>query len=458
MLLLESVQETKRGFRVGFLFGFSGFLGGLYWLYISLHTFGRAPLYIAIPLMLGTVAIMAFYWGLFGWLYVRFFKRFVPGWRLLGLAPAAWLLLDWLRGWVASGFPWLSLGYSQTDSVMAGYAPVIGVFGITYILVLISGALVYALTQRRSRITIAVLIVSVMVVGALLRTVDYTQTKGAPITASLIQGSIPQDQKWKQEQFEPTLRLYRQLTRASLGSDLVIWPEAAIPAFYHQVEPFLDAVESDVKAAGSNILIGIPRHADGSFYNSLVGLGGASHVFYDKRHLVPFGEYFPVPQFVRNWMRLRNLPYSDYEKGSAKQEPIAMAGQQIAITICYEDVFGEEQLYRANEVSLLVNVSNDAWFGDSVAPHQHLQIARLRALEVRRYLLRATNTGVSAIISPYGEVLDTVPQFETKVLSGVVSGRVGLTPYARWGNWFVVLAAVMVVLIASILRPRSAST
>ncbi len=445
--LLDSANSRRHGFFIGFVFGFAGFLGGLYWLYISLHTFGNAPLIIAIPLMLATVAIMATYTGLFGWIYVRWLGRFPLFTRYVLLAPSVWVLLDWTRGWLATGFPWLSLGYSQTDSVMLGYAPVLGVFGITYLLLVLAGAVVYLVRRPRSPWVLA-LIVLVMVVAALLRPLSYTQPVGEPVQVSLVQGSVPQDQKWKQEQFVPTLELYRDLTLAHLDSDLVVWPEAAIPAFASRVSDFLSLMRQDLSATDTDLVLGIPRHSDGLFYNSVLAISGNQTSTYDKRHLVPFGEYFPVPQFVRRWMRLRNLPYSDYQAGAKDQAPLILADQVVAVTICYEDVFGEEQLEAASRVTLLLNVSNDAWFGDSIAPHQHLQISRMRAAEVRRYLLRTTNTGISAVISATGTVLQTLPQFETDVITAKVSGRAGLTPYARWGNWFIVSFAMLMILIS----------
>ncbi|MEM7282677.1 MAG: hypothetical protein AAF438_13730 [Pseudomonadota bacterium] len=206
-LLLDCADDKAHGFRIGFAFGFAGFLGGLYWLYISLHTFGNAPLYIAIPLMLGTVAIMAAYSGLFGWIYARWLRQHTQFVRYILLAPAVWVLLDWMRGWVATGFPWLSLGYSQTDSVLSGFAPVIGVFGITYLVIVLSGSVTYLVRSPKSPL-VMVLIVAIMATGALVRPMSFTQPVGEPIDVSLVQGSIPQDRKWKKEQFVPTLNLY----------------------------------------------------------------------------------------------------------------------------------------------------------------------------------------------------------------------------------------------------------
>ena len=449
-LLLDLAPTPAKCFKIGFSFGFAGFLGGLYWLYISLHTFGHAPLFVAIPLMLGTVAIMASYLGMLGWIYGKWFKHNGGALRYLVILPAAWVLLDWLRGWLASGFPWLSLGYSQTDTVLGGLAPIVGVFGITYLVVLIAGSIVFALRQPRYGWLSLLVIVVIMSCGAFLRSVSFTSPVGPVVKASLIQGSISQDRKWLPEQFQPTLNLYRDLTRENWDSDLIIWPEAAVPTFYRNVGGFLGPLLREARQHDSAILLGIPRRDNDRFYNSVVALGQDRVSFYDKRHLVPFGEYFPVPKFVRNWMRLRNLPYSDYQSGDEDQQPLVLAGQRLGLTICYEDVFGEEQLSQLDRVTLLVNVSNDAWFGDSIAPHQHVQIARMRAMEAERFLLRATNTGVSAFVGPKGRLLSTSPQFETHVLNGEVQGLSGLTPYARLGNWLIVLWASGMMLLGAV--------
>jgi apolipoprotein N-acyltransferase len=242
----------------------------------------------------------------------------------------------------------------------------------------------------------------------------------------------------------PTLELYRDLTARGLGSSLIVWPEAAVPAFYSEVSAYLDDMRSWTQEHGSTLLLGVLR-ADPqgrSFQNTLLALGEGTD-FYVKRHLVPFGEYFPVPGFVRNWLRLMNMPYTDASPGPADQPPMAVAGQRLGVTICYEDVFGAEQRHYLPEATLLVNISNDAWFGDSIAPHQHLQIARIRAAEAGRYMLRATNTGVSAIIDPSGRIVSQSPQFEPHLLRGTVQGFLGATPYALWGNALVVIGAML---------------
>jgi apolipoprotein N-acyltransferase len=242
------------------------------------------------------------------------------------------------------------------------------------------------------------------------------------------------------------MKLYRSLTEASAGSRLIIWPEAAIPTLYGYIPAYIEMLKSWAAAHGSVILLGILRGTPEDFQNSVVALPQTREV-YVKHHLVPFGEYFPVPSFVRNWLRLMSLPYLDAEPGPAGQPPLAAAGQRIGVSICYEDVFGEEQIRYLPQSTLLVNVSNDAWFGDSIAPPQHLQISQLRAAEAGRYLLRATNTGITAVIGPKGRVLSRLPQFQPGTLEATVTGMKGATPYARWGNYPVVIGALVLVLL-----------
>ena len=259
-----------------------------------------------------------------------------------------------------------------------------------------------------------------------------------------MQGSISQDRKWLPEQRRPTLQLYRELTLAHADADLMVWPEVAIPAMQHQVETYLDELDQLAAKRSLSLLLGVLVYDfdNEQFYNALISLGEARGV-YNKRHLVPFGEFFPVPDFVRNWMRLMSLPYRDTAHGEHEQSPLQAAGLILAPSICYEDAYGGEQRDFLPQASALVNVSNDAWFGDSVAPHQHLQIARMRALETGRFMLRTTNTGITAIIDPRGRVVAGSPQFETHVLRGEIIPYAGATPFVRLGNMPVVLLALL---------------
>jgi len=433
-----------------FWFGFGLFLTGTYWIYISVVVFGNAPTWIALLLMIGLVLIMALAFWITGWLTSRLASG--EPWRLLAIAPAVWVLFEWTRGWILTGFPWMALGYSQVDSALAGWAPVLGVYGVSAMLVLSVAAFLVALLTRDRQQWIAIAIVVLpWLLGGVLKTVDWTEAAGEPLTATLIQGGVPQDRKWLPEQFRPTLDFYRKATRDVANSDIVVWPEVAIPAVTTRVENYIDALESDSRITGQTILFGIlekvtERTIEPKVYNSVVALNGEERQVYRKRHLVPFGEYFPVPAQVREWMRMLSLPHNDLSAGEDEQALIRTRdGVELAVFICYEDAYAAEQLYVFPEAEILINVSNDAWFGDSIAPHQHLQIARMRSLEAGRYSLRATNTGISAFIGPDGKVLESGAQFQPVTMTMKIEPRKGHTPYTSVGNWLILSACFLIV-------------
>jgi apolipoprotein N-acyltransferase len=266
------------------------------------------------------------------------------------------------------------------------------------------------------------------------------------VSVALVQGAIPQTLKYVPEQLPVMFDTYSRLTEAHHGTDLIVWPEAAIPELYERVSEQVHEIAQAAERQGSALLLGILlAHEPSRSYQNVVISATEPPAVYAKRHRVPFGEYYPVPRFAKEWLRLANLPVTDQVPGTTGQPPLDAAGQRIAVTICYEDLFGAEQLHYMPDATLLVNVSNDAWFGDSIAPHQHLQIARVRAAEVGRYQLRSTNTGVSAVIDPWGGIVATLPQFAPGVLVGSVQGFTGITPYARWGNAPIVAAVFLLL-------------
>ncbi|MBT6211710.1 MAG: apolipoprotein N-acyltransferase [Woeseia sp.] len=437
---------------IGFWYGAGLFFGGTYWLYVSIHVFGQAPLILALSLMVALVLIMAVYYAAAGWLIARFRGDSKGGFALL--AAGVWVLIEWLRGWFLTGFPWMTFGYSQIDSPLSGFAPIVGIYGVSFLLLLSAGALVSALrASGRSRAVMVFYASLPWIAGFALQNIEWTEPSGDPVVTTIVQGGVSQDRKWLPEQFEPTLKLYRDslsdenynLTK----SQLIIWPEVAIPSVIDRVDGYIEQLESDIATRGQTLLFGILERDESQehVYNSVVALGGDSRQIYRKRHLVPFGEFFPVPDFIREWMRLMNLPYSDISPGEDVQPLLKMTdGNILSVAICYEDAYATEQLYALPEASILINVSNDAWFGDSIAPHQHLQIARMRALEVGRHVVRATNNGISAFIGPDGELIKTGPQFEYVAMSHDVQPRNGQTPFARSGNWPVISVAYLILL------------
>lgn len=463
VLFLSWQTELPRvAARRGFLFGAGLFLTGTYWLYHSIHVLGDAPLVLALFLMLGLVAVMGLYHALLGYLVVRAgLQRGLIGW-LIGM-PAAWVLLEWWRGWFLTGFPWLSLGYSQTDTWLGFLAPVAGIYGISLALA-ISGGVLLALLRgtKRDRIAALAVLVALWSGSFLTGRIAWTEKQGDEITATLVQGGIPQEDKWLPEMLEPTMELFVDMTEGHWNDELIVWPEAAIPALIPQVDKYLVELRDRAAENGSTLLLGIldveigPEAGDDIYRNTLLGLGTEVQ-YYNKRHLVPFGEFFPVPAFVRSWMRLQDLPYSDFEPGAHDQAPLDANGIKIAPSICYEDAYGSEQRVFFPEAALMVNVSNDAWFGDTIAPHQHLQISRLRAMEARRYLLRATNNGISAIVGPKGRLLQVSGQFEPEVLSARVQPLSGETAYVRLGNWPVIVLCVLLVGLGVVSGRRATS-
>ncbi len=436
-------QAAKRGF----LFTSGTYLAGTYWLYHSIHTIANAPISLTLFVMLGLVAIMGAYMALVGYVLARWFPaRGALRWLLV--LPAAIVLLEWFRGWFLSGFPWLAVGYTQTDTWLAGLAPLGGVYTVSLAVTLCAGAVAaLVLGDRRTRIVAASVIAGLWLVGFAFHGREWTQTVGTPISVAIVQGAVPQEMKWADEQREKTVALYRELTRQHLGTKLVIWPEAALPGLSYEFTDLLREEWTAAHAKGSALVMGIVRYdfEDKVYFNAVLALDKEAQ-WYAKRRLVPLSEYFPpVPQWVTDWLHSMDLPYSGFRAGVRNQDPLEAAGQKLALTICYEDAYASEQLEVLKTATLLVNVTNDAWFGDSTAAHQHLQISRMRALEAGRQLLRAANDGISAIIDDKGTVQKTFPRFKPGVLTADVQPRVGLTPYAQVGNWPVVIVSFLLL-------------
>lgn len=428
----------------GFWFGFGLYLTGTYWIYTSVHVFGNAALWIALLLMVGLALLMSVFVALAGWLMSRLSQG--EAWLLVFLAPAAWVFAEWIRSWVLTGFPWMGLGYGQIDSPMAGWAPVLGIYGVSFMLVVSTAAIIAALmsVSNRGRIIGLVVTLAPWLLGGGLLAVEWTEPAGKAIRASIIQAGVSQDKKWDPDQLLPIMEYYHSSMLSVADSEIVLWPEVAIPQLDVNVEPFIARVEADARANGQTVLFGILEHnfarsVEGRTHNSVMLVGTDERQRYRKRHLVPFGEYFPVPPRVREWMKMQNLPHADLSKGEAVQPLLtAVNGTQFAVAICYEDAYGTEQLYALPDAGILINVSNDAWFGDSIATDQHLEIARMRSLEFGRPALRSTNTGISAFIGADGDLLQTGKQFEPELMTANVVPYRGMTPYARVGNWLII--------------------
>jgi apolipoprotein N-acyltransferase len=443
----------RRAGWTGAAFGAGLFAFGTYWLYTCLHVFGLVPIWLTFILQAALIGLMSLYSAALCYLANRFWLK--PGatraWLVL---PVLWVLLEWLRGWALSGFPWLSLGYAMIDSPLKGWAPLFGVYGITWAAattaVALNVLLMPAVPIPRRLIALAVM-VSLFAIPALLARYDWTRAAGPPVSIAAVQGAVSQDQKWQAKNLDETMKRYSRLTAQAWGARLIVWPEAALPVLANEIQDYLQQLQEQGRAHDADFAIGLVTYAPATkrYYNGLLILsesGGGG--WYYKRHLVPFGEYFPVPAFVRSWLRLMSLPYADISAGTENQPILSAAGQKLGLTICYEDAFGSSQLGILRDATLLINVTNNAWYGDSTAPHQHLQIARMRALEAGRYLVRAANDGITAAIGPHGEILARLPQFQEAVLRADVQPMTGLTPYARFGNYPVVIGAGLLLAVA----------
>jgi apolipoprotein N-acyltransferase len=378
-----------------------------------------------------------------------------PGPRALLLIPGLWTLAEWVRGWFLTGFPWLTLGYSQLDAPLAGFAPVLGVLGISLAAASAAGAVALLASRSTPRSVALGALLVIGLAGAWLQRETWTQPIGEPVTVSLLQGNVPQSLKFVPGRYESTLATYASLAEAS-DAKLVVMPETAIPRFLELVAPsYIERLRAAAVARQGDILVGAPlREAPDRYYNAVVSVGTSPRQTYAKSHLVPFGEFIP-PGF--GWVpAVLQIPLSDFSRGGPDQRPLAVAGQRVAMNVCYEDAFGEEIIRQLPEATLLANVSNVAWFGDSLAPPQHLRIARTRALETGRVMLRATNTGVTAIIDARGEVAARLPSFTEGRLDGRVQGHAGATPYVRAGNTPAVLLALAFAAGAAAIARRAA--
>ena len=455
----------RRAAWLGWWFGMGFFGVGVSWGFVAIYVFGLSSIPVSVVLTFIGVALMAAYISLQGYLSVLFIKKFKIeniAVILIVVFPLFWALLEWFRGWFLTGFPWLSLGYSQTNSFLSGYAPVLGIFGISWLVALSAGLLLFAILQNKKRIPVLLSIVAIWTGGVLLSQVNWTEEKGTSIKVSLVQGNVEQKNKWDPDHFEKRKQRYLSLTRKHWDSDLVLWPENSLTIFYHHLEEnFLAQLAEEARKNTTDIILGLPvlDQEKNEYFSSLMAINnsvGNKLQFYNKSHLVPFGEYVPFASLLRGLITFFDLPMSGFTPGKYNQKLLTAAGQKIAPTICYEDAFGEDLIRFLPEATLILNASNNAWYGDSFAPHQHVQISQMRALETGRDLMRVTTNGVSALINYRGEITSRSPQFEAYVVTGSVQPRTGSTPYVRWGNSFILLL-ILAGFLGSIIYAKNKS-
>lgn len=480
---LSKADTKKQYFNLGFLYGIGLFGAGASWPFYSMYYFAHAPLALAAGgTALFVIVIALLTAGLFGLLASLF--RYRPLFaRLLIFYPAAWVLLEWFRSWFLTGFPWLILGNSQIDSVFSAYAPITGVLGVSWVSVLISGALLSfffgnsvlrnvqiphdpdnKLVSSRAqveerfsksiRLLSALIIVLLTTVAYTLEKVNWTQKTGKPITVSVLQSNISQNDKLNPENFEESINIYLDMTKKSQHSDLIVWPETALfDSFNNHMDSLIVPLQQSLLGTNKTIMIGgFHINDNNGVENSILAITSNSRQIYSKRHLVPFGEYIPLLDYIRWLGKWIQLPYSNIEAGE-NDGTLQVAGQTAQMSICYEDAFGSEIIKSLPKASMLINVTHDGWFTGSFEPEQHMQIARMRSLETGRYMIRATTFGPSGIVNEKGKVIATAPIYTKKIITHKVQPYAGATPYVRWGNWLIV-SILSVILLLGLLWKR----
>jgi len=430
--------NARQAWWLGWVFGTAMFLGGVYWVYVSMHDFGYIPVFFAALLTLLFALFLGLFPAVVGWLSLRYF-HVGKGLQLWLVFPLIWVLFEWIRSWLFTGFPWLNIGVSQVGWPLMGYAPLFGEYGMSWLVALTASAIVFCLdTVMAKRILTVVLLGLCWLAGGLLNEVEWTEAQGEPFEVALVQADVDQEKKWNPDFREEIISSYLEQTQPYWGVDVIIWPETAISAFYDHVPDIVDGLEQRARQFGSDMLVGIPSRdiESGDYYNSILSLG-EERGLYHKRHLVPFGEFIPFQAWISDVLDFMGLPMSGFSRGSAQQSPLMAGGYLAGLTVCYEIIFNSEVIQSLPEAHYLVNVSNNTWFGDSSMPHQQLQMAQLRARETERYVLSATNNGVSAVVDSRGVILSVSPRGQKHVLREKVQARSGATPYVYWGNYLV---------------------
>ena len=446
-VLFRNLQEQslKQALAKSLVFGFGMFFAGVSWVYVSIHEHGFIPAPLA---LIATTLFCLFIALLFALPFTL--SALIPqkpaSW-LIGL-PAIWVLSEWFRSWIFTGFPWLYSGYTHTETWLSGWAPIGGVMWLSFLTAL-AAAILSQLTQphrnQRSVKLASLAIAAAVVSGYFLQQVNWTSPTGKNLSVVLIQPNTDQNKKWVYSELEGILQELQSQTQPHWGADIIIWPEAAIPTTPKNVWKFLDRLDQQAKVNQTALIAGIPTYHSSKrlFFNSVIALG-ANRGQYNKTRLVPFGEYIPVESLLRGLIRFFNLPMSSFSLGDADQPLLNIAGEKIATAICYEIVYPNLVANMAREASMLLTVSNDAWFGRSIAPRQHMQMARMRALENAKPMMRGTSNGVTALVDHRGEITATIEQFSAGELSGNIAPRSGQTVFSQTGSWPIVILSLLI--------------
>ncbi|XOV84662.1 MAG: apolipoprotein N-acyltransferase [bacterium] len=463
LLAFPAAQRSARSAALqAWLFGLGQYAVGASWVYVSIHVYGNAPPPLALFMVALFVMVLALLFVMpLGWFFHQLGT--VPGsWASVFAFVALWVLLDWLSTWLFTGFPWLLPGYAGLDTPIQGFAPIFGVLGTGLVMCLSATALAAMVLNRRFQLSFLGLMLLPWVLGLAARTVPWV-SPGEQYSVALVQGNIDQAVKWQPDQAVPNVRRHLELSAAHWDADILVWPEAAITLYPQQAQGLLEDLAKQGQATQTDMIAGIPGvelvgDDQYEFQNLAIGLGLARGRF-AKQHLVPFGEYVPLESVLRGLIEFFDLPMSRSSPGRADQANLQLSFGPAAMAICYEIAYPASMRQRAEDAAVLITISNDTWFGASIGPLQHMQIARMRALENGRWLLRATNNGVTAIVAPDGTMQAQLPQFEAGVLRGSMHVMNGDPPFSVLGHW-PTLAYVFGVLSWVLLRRvrKSAST
>lgn len=427
----QKAQSVYEGFKIGLWFGLGLFGAGVSWLFSSMYFYSNVNIVLSIVATFLFVLFLSFYIGLAGWLVLYFKDDKRPGLMLFVLFPAVWVAAEYLRGNLFGGFPFLQIGLSHIDSWLAGYAPLLGVLGVSWAVAISAGLLLW-FAQQRAWFVPGLMLGVLWATGGLLQKVQWVEPSGKPIDIALVQGNIPQEKKWRRDEFYPSLKRYVEMTKQHIDADVIVWPETAIATYFDVVEKgALYSFIKDAKLMNKDILVGVIAGKDKTYYNALVNLGKPQERYY-KTHLVPFSEYFPFVGFFKFLNQFFDIPYDSFAHGPENQPPLKLGGQLAGLSVCYEMAFGEELARYLPEAKYLITVSNDAWFAHTLEPAQQLQEVRMRALELGREIARSTNTGHTVVVGVDGQIKAQIPAYEEGVLRDKVQPYDGMTFFAQW--------------------------
>lgn len=447
LLGLWQRQNAKHAFFSGWLFGVGFFAGSSSWVFISIYHFGNASVELAGLITTLFIIALGLYFAIMGFLFRYFFSEISDTKQCLLGFPMMWVAIEFLRSTLFTGFPWVLLGNAQTATPLSGFAPVFGVYGLSLITAIMSGALLLIFKRANAKIIIICLLIifGFPSVGYALKKIAWTKPFSQPIKISLIQGNIPQATKWAAELLIRNINIYKTLTAQHWDSELIVWPEGAFPVFAQDAPKIISDLSAQAAAHNSNVLFGVPISMNDHYFNGVL-LIGKNQGEYLKRHLVPFGEYTPLPTIFGKVMQHFNIPMSDFARGPRDQASLTLGDVRIAPFLCYEIAFPFQVLRHARHSELLVTLSDDSWFGRSIALAQHLQIAVLRSMETGRPQLLDTNTGITAFISEKGDVIAQAPRDQRGVITKIIQPMTGETPLMRWNNYpvFIILMLMLV--------------